>query len=490
MLFGPHDEDLLLDLRPGAYGVSCRARELSRAAPRMRAMMRSLRLPPALRRAVDSPRPGARKLPGNGSPVRSRTGQGRFGRPNTTPRRITAVAPGMCEAGHTTLCVFRCVLFVRAARVRDDRATLACKNLVCVTNPDRLTGLDSSFLHLERDAAHMHVAGCSVFEGAAPGVRGAARGDRLAPAPRPRYRQRLAFVPFQQGRPVWVDDPHFNSASTCDTPRCLGRAATTSSSDWPDACSRRRSTAPGHCGSCGWSRASTRTASRCCRRPTTRSSTASPGVDIATVLFDTSPDPMPVAPPEQRMGRRARCPSEAQLLADALLERATVPAEIVRGVRAALRGPRQVADRVGRGARRRWRDGVGGPATGARRARSTSGSARTGASPGCAASWPSSRRSRTRSAERSTTSCSRSSPARSAATCACTDDPTDDLVLKAMVPVSVRADVERGALGNQRRGDVGAAAGRRHRPGPAAAADPPRRWTGSRNPDRPSAPRC
>src|SRR6185436_13663332 len=26
----------------------------------------------------------------------------------------------------------------------------------------------------------------------------------------PRYRQRLAFVPLGQGRPVWVDDPHFN----------------------------------------------------------------------------------------------------------------------------------------------------------------------------------------------------------------------------------------------------------------------------------------
>src|SRR5204862_8230988 len=26
----------------------------------------------------------------------------------------------------------------------------------------------------------------------------------------PRYRQRLATVPFQQGRPRWVDDPHLN----------------------------------------------------------------------------------------------------------------------------------------------------------------------------------------------------------------------------------------------------------------------------------------
>ena len=28
----------------------------------------------------------------------------------------------------------------------------------------------------------------------------------------PRYRQRLAAVPFGQGRPVWVDDPHFSAS--------------------------------------------------------------------------------------------------------------------------------------------------------------------------------------------------------------------------------------------------------------------------------------
>ncbi|MBV9416672.1 MAG: wax ester/triacylglycerol synthase family O-acyltransferase, partial [Solirubrobacterales bacterium] len=37
-----------------------------------------------------------------------------------------------------------------------------------MANKDRLTGLDSSFLHLERDSTHMHVAGCSVFSGSAP----------------------------------------------------------------------------------------------------------------------------------------------------------------------------------------------------------------------------------------------------------------------------------------------------------------------------------
>ena len=72
-------------------------------------------------------------------------------------------------------------------------------------NPDRLTGLDSSFLHLEAGAAHMHVAACAVFDGQAPAYEELleAVGSRLHLVPR--YRQRLAFVPLQQGRPVWVE---------------------------------------------------------------------------------------------------------------------------------------------------------------------------------------------------------------------------------------------------------------------------------------------
>ena len=79
-----------------------------------------------------------------------------------------------------------------------------------MANPDRLTGLDSSFLHLERDSAHMHVAGCMVFEGKAPTYPELVDQIGLRLHLVPRYRQRLAFVPFDQGRPVWVDDPHFN----------------------------------------------------------------------------------------------------------------------------------------------------------------------------------------------------------------------------------------------------------------------------------------
>ena len=79
-------------------------------------------------------------------------------------------------------------------------------------NPDRLTALDSAFLHLEEaNGVTMHVASCMLFEGEIPPYDEflAAIESRLHVVPR--YRQRLANVPLGQGRPVWVDDPHFNA---------------------------------------------------------------------------------------------------------------------------------------------------------------------------------------------------------------------------------------------------------------------------------------
>ena len=79
-----------------------------------------------------------------------------------------------------------------------------------MANRDRLSGLDAAFLDLESDGAHMHVAAIFLFAGEAPGY------DELVDAIDarlhvvPRYRQKLAHVPFGQGRPQWIDDPHFN----------------------------------------------------------------------------------------------------------------------------------------------------------------------------------------------------------------------------------------------------------------------------------------
>ncbi|MGZ4757789.1 MAG: wax ester/triacylglycerol synthase domain-containing protein, partial [Acidimicrobiales bacterium] len=75
---------------------------------------------------------------------------------------------------------------------------------------DRLSTLDAEFLHLEDGIVHMHIAGVSVFEGPPPSEKDVRHliGSKLHLIPR--YRQRVRSVPFELGRPVWVDDPHFD----------------------------------------------------------------------------------------------------------------------------------------------------------------------------------------------------------------------------------------------------------------------------------------
>ena len=68
------------------------------------------------------------------------------------------------------------------------------------------------------------------------------------------------------------------------------------------------------------------------------------GIDIMSVIFDTKVEPEAPPPAEEKRWLPAPTPSRAQLLAEALFERATVPAEIVRGARAMVRGPRRIAE--------------------------------------------------------------------------------------------------------------------------------------------------
>src|SRR4029079_1633523 len=75
---------------------------------------------------------------------------------------------------------------------------------------DRLTGLDASFLHLEDGTAHMHVAAVLIFDGDPPEQSDVAKALDARLHLCARSRQKLALVPLGQGRPVWVDDPHFN----------------------------------------------------------------------------------------------------------------------------------------------------------------------------------------------------------------------------------------------------------------------------------------
>ncbi len=77
---------------------------------------------------------------------------------------------------------------------------------------DRLTAVDASFLHQEGPSSHMHVGGLTLLEGPAPTHEEFAEQIRRRLHLVPRYRQKLAHThtALDSGRPLWVDDPSFN----------------------------------------------------------------------------------------------------------------------------------------------------------------------------------------------------------------------------------------------------------------------------------------
>ena len=75
---------------------------------------------------------------------------------------------------------------------------------------DRLSAVDASFLHEERQASHMHVGAIVLLDGPPPDRGGVPQHIESRLHLVPRYRQKLAFPRFEMGRPFWVDDPRFN----------------------------------------------------------------------------------------------------------------------------------------------------------------------------------------------------------------------------------------------------------------------------------------
>jgi WS/DGAT/MGAT family acyltransferase len=81
--------------------------------------------------------------------------------------------------------------------------------------PDRLTTLDAMFLNFEHPHAPMHVAGLYTFDAkpvipGRPGLSGLFQTIEERIGEVPRYRQRVVNLPFGIGNPVWADDPDFD----------------------------------------------------------------------------------------------------------------------------------------------------------------------------------------------------------------------------------------------------------------------------------------
>ena len=208
-------------------------------------------------------------------------------------------------------------------------------------NGDRLTGLDASFLHMERAGAHMHVASTIIFDGSPPSHEEFRDHIESRLHLVPRFRQKLRFVPLDQGRPVWVDDPFLNlnyhvRRTALPAPGSEEQLRNLAARIFSQQIDRTKPL---------WELWLVEGLEDDRFAVVGKSHHALvdgiSGVDITTVLFDLEeePDHPPVRPP--KWAPRPE-PTDLQLLKDAWRERATSPREIARGVRAALRGPRQV----------------------------------------------------------------------------------------------------------------------------------------------------
>jgi diacylglycerol O-acyltransferase len=318
-----------------------------------------------------------------------------------------------------------------------------------MANPDRLTGLDTTFLHLEEHStAHMHVASVMIFEGQAP--RPQELVDHVVSRLHlvPRYRQRLAYVPLDQGRPVWTDDPHFN-------PHYHIRHTALPQPGDEDALKRLA----GRLFSQRLDRSKPLWEIWLVERMAGRRFAliakthhalvdGISGVDITTVLFDTAPEPAAAPPPAAPWSPRP-LPGSAKLLGEALLERTTTPGEIARGARRLLRAPRRALGQL--------RDNlvsVGATTIAGINSPAPPSPLNVDIGPHRRYTWVDADLALFKTIKDSLGGTLNDVVLASVSLALGRwlrehGQDTRDLVLKAMVPVSVRADAERGALGNR-----------------------------------------
>jgi diacylglycerol O-acyltransferase / wax synthase len=216
---------------------------------------------------------------------------------------------------------------------------------------DRLTAVDASFLAQEGRSSHMHVGSVLLFEGPPPGYQEVLEGIESRLHLVPRYRQKLAFPPLQTGRPVWVDDPTFNLEyhirhTSLPRPGELDQLRLLTGRIYSQRLDRSKPL---------WETwlvqglADGRFALITKTHHSMIDGIA--GVDLASVLFDTSPVPREVQPEPWTPNPQ---PTSAELVADGIKDYLKAPlsalGRAVGGVRdpgGALRGAREAAEGLG-----------------------------------------------------------------------------------------------------------------------------------------------
>ena len=196
---------------------------------------------------------------------------------------------------------------------------------------DRLTAIDASFLAQERDASHMHVGGVMIFEGPPPSHEDFVGHIESRLHLVPRYRQKLAFPRLQMGRPLWIDDPRFNIEyhlrhTALPSPGSEEQLRQLAGRIFSQRLDRSKPL---------WEvwlvQGLTENRFALINKVHHSLVDGISGVDLATVLFDLDPVPTEIEPPERPWNPQPE-PSDAELVAE--------------GVKGILKRPLDVAERI------------------------------------------------------------------------------------------------------------------------------------------------
>jgi diacylglycerol O-acyltransferase / wax synthase len=209
---------------------------------------------------------------------------------------------------------------------------------------DRLSSVDVSFLTNESASSHMHVGGILIFEGPPPSYDDLLDHVRGRLHLVPRFRQKLAHPPVQTGRPFWVDDSNFNLEyhvrhSALPAPGSEEQLRNMAARVFSQQLDRTKPL---------WELWLVQGLTRKRFALITKTHHALvdgvSGVDIATVLFDTKPVPEPAEPDHDWVPDRE--PSSATLAAKGLEGLLATPVRLARRLEQAVQHPQATVHQV------------------------------------------------------------------------------------------------------------------------------------------------
>jgi WS/DGAT/MGAT family acyltransferase len=206
---------------------------------------------------------------------------------------------------------------------------------------DRLTAVDASFLTNETSSSHMHVGAILIFEGPPPKYVDLVEHVRGRLHLVPRFRQKLVVPPLETGRPLWADDVNFNLSyhirhtalpepgGEAQLKRLTGRV-------FSQQLDRSKPL---------WELWLVQGLERDRFALLTKTHHAMvdgiSGVDIGTVLFDLEPVPEPAAVEDDWVPRKS--PSTAELVGRGLGDVAALPVKVAEKAVEAIRHPEGAA---------------------------------------------------------------------------------------------------------------------------------------------------